>query len=49
MSQGYLVQIMYTLYWNIQVYVYYSQIVHDFANFLEHMQLPAAIYLHVTI
>ena len=31
MSQGYLVQIIYTLYWNIQVYVYYS---HDFAYFL---------------
>ena len=31
MSQGYLVQIIYTLYWNIQVCVYYS---HDFAYFL---------------
>ena len=31
MSQGYLVQIIYTLYWNIQVCVYYSR---DFAYFL---------------
>lgn len=31
MSQGYLEQIIYTLYWNIRVYVYYS---HDFAYFL---------------
>ena len=31
MSQGYLVQIIYTLYWNIQVCVHYSR---DFAYFL---------------
>ena len=31
MSQGYLIQIIYTLYWNIQVCVYYSR---DFAYFL---------------
>ena len=27
------------------MFLYYSQIVHDFANFLDHMQFPAAIYL----